>query len=264
MPMSPVPAERAVPARRTLLAAALAAVAACAAAPMTATAWPFGDERVAGSGNVVRQARQVGRFSGIAFGLPGHLELRTGSAESVTVETDDNLQPLVETVVEGDLLRIRPARRNLDLRTKNLRIVVTARQVDRLAVGGPGAIDADAMRGRELRVELGGSGRIDVRDIEGDRLSVSVGGSGELRAGGGKVGRMAISIGGSGDVDLGKVAAERASVSIGGSGDVTVWSRSELRVSIAGSGDVKYYGDPRLSHSIAGSGAVRRLGAAPR
>lgn len=263
---SPAPhTERPVRAagRRTLLGAALATFVACAA-PTTAGAWPFGGERVEGNGNVTRQARQVGRFDGIALGLPGHLELRSGAAEGVTVETDDNLQPLIETVVDGGMLRIRPTRRNLDLRTKTLRIVVTARQVERLSLGGSGTIDADALRGRALRIELGGSGKVRVRSMEGDTLSVSVGGSGDLQADGGKVGEVSVSIGGSGDVDLGRVEAERASVSIGGSGDVTLWARNALSMSIAGSGDVHYYGDPKLRRSIAGSGDARRLGDAPR
>jgi hypothetical protein len=250
-----------IPALRALM---LAAALACAALPPAAMAWPFGSEQVEGNGNVTRQARKVESFNGIALGLPGRLELRSGNVDSVTVETDDNLQALIETRVEDGMLRIRPAKRNLNLRTRNLRVVVTARQIERLSLGGSGTIDADVLRGKRLDLDVGGSGKIQIAQLEAETVAVSVAGSGDLRADGGAVRELSVSIGGSGSVDLGKVGADSARVSIAGSGDVTLWAKNDLRASIAGSGDVGYYGDPKVSRSVAGSGEVRRIGSAPR
>ena len=241
-------------AARSLL---LAATLACVAAPTPVMAWPFGGEKVEGSGSVTRQARQVERFTGIA------LELRMGNTEGITIETDDNLQRLIETEVDDGVLRIRPTKRNMNLRARTMKIVVNARQIERLSLGGSGTIDAEALRAQTLRVNLGGSGKIRVASIDAEKVSVSVGGSGDFRANGGKARDVSVSIGGSGNVDLGKVAADSASISVAGSGDVTVWARRELSMSIAGSGDVKYYGDPQLRSSVAGSGKSRRLGDAP-
>ncbi len=249
------------PALRALM---LAAALACTVAPPTAMAWPFGGEQVEGSGSVTRQARKVDSFNGVALGLPGRLELRSGSVDSVTVETDDNLQALVETRVEDGMLRIRPVKRNLDLRTRNLKIVVTARQIERLSLGGSGTIDADVLRGKRLDVDVGGSGKIRIARLDAETVAAKVAGSGDLHADGGTVRDLSVSIGGSGSVDMGKVATDTARVSIAGSGDVTVWAKNDLRAKIAGSGDVGYYGDPTVSRSVAGSGEVRRIGNAPR
>ncbi|WP_306393903.1 head GIN domain-containing protein [Telluria beijingensis] len=245
---------------RTLL---LAATLACAAAPAPAMAWPFGGEKVEGNGSVTRQSRQVEHFRGISLELPAQVELRMGNTEGITIETDDNLQRLIETEVDDGVLRIRPTKRNMNLRARTMKIVVNARQIERLSLGGSGTIDAEALRAPTLRFNLGGSGKIRVASLESDRVSISVGGSGDFRANGGKTRDVSVSIGGSGNVDLGKVAADSASVSVAGSGDVTVWARNELSMSIAGSGDVNYYGDPQLRRSVAGSGEARRLGGAP-
>lgn len=247
-------------AMRTLL---LAATLACVAAPAPAMAWPFGGEKVEGNGSVTRQTRQVERFSGISLELPAQVELRMGSSESVTIETDDNLQRLIETEVDDGVLRIRPTKRNMNLHTRTMKIVVNARQIERLSLGGSGSIDAEALRAPSLRFNLGGSGKIRIASLESDKVSISVGGSGDLRANGGKTRDVSVSIGGSGNVDLGKVAADSVSVSVAGSGDATVWARQELSISIAGSGDINYYGDPQVRRSVAGSGDVRRLGGAP-
>jgi hypothetical protein len=250
-------------ARRTLLAACIAASLA-AATQAAAGSWSWGGEQVQGSGRIVKQVRQVGNFSGLSLGLPGHVALRIGNTEGITIEADDNLLPLVETVVENGTLTIRPTRRNLNLQSKSIRIVVQARSIERLALGGSGSIDADALRARKLDIDLGGSGSINLKGVDSDALAVSLGGSGDLKAAGGTTGKLTVSIGGSGDVDLGRVQARSASVTIAGSGEATVWARNELSATIAGSGDVNYYGDPQVSKSSVGSGGVRRMGAAPK
>jgi hypothetical protein len=249
----------------------LALAAACAlafTAPLQrAQAFTFswgGGEQVQGSGHVTRQAREIGHFTGLSLSVPGNVELRTGSSEGVTVETDDNVQAAIETVVENGTLKIRPAKRNLNIRTHTLKIVVQARNVDQVSVGGSGSLDADALRGKAVKVDLGGSGSINIRNIEGEHLAVTIGGSGNLKSAGGSARNVSVSIAGSGDVDLGSVKADSASVNVAGSGQATVWPAKALSMTIAGSGDVNYYGDPTVSKSVVGSGGARRLGAAPR
>jgi len=250
-------------ARRAMLGACVAATLALAG-QAGATNWSWGGEQIQGSGRIVKQNRQVSGFTGLSLGVPGRVELRIGSSESVTVEGDDNVLPLVETVVEDGSLKIRPARRNLNFQTKAIRVVVQARSIDRLSLGGSGSIDADPLKARRLDVDVGGSGSVNLKGVEADTLSVSLGGSGDLQAARGNVGKLSVSIGGSGDVDLGRVQATSASVSVAGSGEATVWPRNALSVSIAGSGDVNYYGDPQVRKSTAGSGEVKRIGASPR
>lgn len=250
--------------RGIALAAALAAALACAAAPSMAGGWPWGGEQVQGSGSIKRQARQVSHFTGLALEVPGKLELRIGDSEGLVIETDDNVLPLVETVVENGTLKIRPSKRNLSLKTRNLKIVVNARQIERLALGGSGSIDSDALRAPRLQIDLGGSGDIKLRGLESETVSVNLGGSGDFSARGGNARKLSVSIGGSGTVDMGQVRVDDASVSVAGSGEATVWARNELSMTIAGSGDVNYYGDPRVSKSVVGSGDARRIAAAPR
>lgn len=250
--------------RRFLIAAC--ALACIALAPQAEAAdWSWGkSETVQGSGRVQRQARDVAHFDGVAMSLPGNVEVKSGnSREGLTIETDDNLLPLIETVVEDGTLKIR-AKKNTNLRTRNLKIVVQARDVDRLVLAGSGNIDADVVHGGRVKFDVGGSGSIKVRKLEGESVNIALGGSGDLKALDGGVRSMSISIGGSGTVDLAHVRTENASVTVAGSGDATLWVRDSLSLTVAGSGDVNYYGDPQVTRSVVGSGNVKRLGASPR
>jgi hypothetical protein len=248
--------------RNALIAASVFAAAAPLAIVSASPLGWFAGERVQGNGNVSRQVREVASFSGLGLGLPGTVEVRMGDAESVTIESDDNILPLIETVVEDGTLKIRPVRRNLQLDTRKLKVVVTARKLERIAVGGSGSVDAEGLRGGNLHFDVGGSGSMSLRDISGESVTVSLGGSGNLKATG-TADKLKISIGGSGKVSTGQLATREAVVSIGGSGQAVVWAKQALSVSVAGSGDVSYYGEPQLTKSVMGSGSVKRLAGGP-
>lgn len=249
-------------ARRRLLLGACALACLGSAAP--AGAWDWGRrEAVQGSGNVKRQVREVGHFSGVAMALAGKVEVRRGDREGVTIEADDNLLPLIETVIEDGTLQIRN-KRGTSIRTRNLKVTVQARDLDRLALGGSGTIDADRVNGAHVQFDIGGSGSINVGKVEGERIVANIGGKGDLKANDGNVRTVSISIGGMGSVDLGHVRTESANVTVAGSGNATLWVRDSLSLTVAGSGDVNYYGDPQISKTVMGSGSLHRLGAAPR
>ncbi len=242
---------------------ALALTVPAVQAQAAGTSW-FSVGHTQGNGVIKKENRSIGHFTGVSMGLPGSVELRQGNTESLSIETDENLLPLIETVVDNGTLRIRTVKKNTGIETKHLKIVIQYKEVDSLSLGGSGSIDADALKGGKVHIDLGGSGNVTVKSVDADSMSVAIGGSGSLKAAGGNVGKLSVSIGGSGEIDAGQVKANDVSVSIGGSGQANVWAVSMLSASIAGSGDVNYYGDPKTSKSVVGSGGLRRVGGAPR
>jgi hypothetical protein len=256
---------RRLPARvRAAFLTALLAGTALAAMPALAADWTWGfGKNISGSGTIKSEVRTVSGFTSISLSLPAYVEVRQGSSEGVTVETDDNLLPLVETVVENGALKIRSLEKNTNLKTKNMKITVNAKTIEALAVAGSGDIRADALKAGNLKVAISGSGDIHLKSLESEALKVSISGSGDFSAAG-KSASVEASIAGSGDVKAGKLQAGEVKVSIAGSGSAEFWARDTLKSSIAGSGDVTYYGDAKVSSSKAGSGTVKRLGAAPQ
>lgn len=253
--------------RRRLGALLLAAGALACAAPATVAlasplSWLHG-ERVQGSGAITRQSRELGHFTALATSVGGSIEVRLGNTESVSIETDDNLQSQIETVIENGTLRIRPLKKEMQLEPHTLKIVLQAKTLERIAVGGSGTVDADRLHGQKLAFDIGGSGAISVRNLEAQSVAVSLGGSGSLKASG-TTEQLQVSIGGSGKVQAGPLAARDVQISIGGSGQATVSAKQSLNVSVAGSGDISYYGDPQVTKSILGSGSLKRLGGTPQ
>ncbi len=247
------------------IALALGAII-CGAAATSALAGPVAGEHEHANRAVKfqsRQTRELAHFTGLSVGANIRVELRLGDAESVTIETDANLPPMLDTVIENGMLRVRPAN-NMRFDTRSVRVVVRARQIDHISLGGSASVGSDTLRARKLQIDVSGSGSFNVRSIDAESVSVALSGSGGFKVGGGRVNHLSIVVGGSGDVNAGALRADDVSVSIGGSGKAMVWARDHLSVSIAGSGDVAYYGDPIVRQSVAGSGSVKRMGGAAR
>ncbi len=229
--------------------------------PIHAGDWGFG-KRVTGSGVIVTETRQVSGFSGIGLSTPADVEIRQGNSEGLTITGDDNIVPLVETVVEEGSLKVRWKEKNINTSYKQLKITIDAKTVEKLAVGGSGNVHAASLKTPRLKVSIGGSADVTVQSLACDELEGSIAGSGTLSAGG-KTKTMRLSVSGSGDIKMPRLEAEDVKISVAGSGDATVWATGKLSVSVAGSGDVRYYGNAEVSQSVAGSGSIKKLGSAP-
>ena len=242
---------------------ALVVAGACAfaAAPVVAWEWGFGT-KVAGSGNIKSETRSVSDFTGISLAVPAKAEIVQGAIESISIETDDNILPLIETVVESGKLKIRFKDKNTSVVTKNLRMTINVKAIESISVAGSGDVRAAKLQAAKLKASIAGSGDLRIAALDADFLTVSIAGSGDFSAGG-KANLVEASIAGSGDIKIEKLAANNVKLSIAGSGDATVWAKDTLKISVAGSGDVSYYGDAKVSQSVAGSGSVKRLGNAP-
>ena len=243
--------------RRQFLATAWA-LAALAAAPSARAA-----EQVDGRGSVQLQTRAPGAFTAVQLGMTAQVEVRIGGADDITIETDDNLLPLIETPVVNGALQIRLSRSVAGIHPTTLRIVVRARRIDRLAVAGSGSMRTEALRAGSLKLDVAGTGSIVAAGLHCDALEASVAGSGSITVDG-EAPTLTASVAGSGDLVAGRLRSETARVSLAGSGNATVWTAGALTASLVGSGDLRYYGNPRVRTSSVGSGTVRQAAGSPR
>lgn len=221
-----------------------------------------GAPEVVGSGVARTETRNLSGFHGLTLSIEARLELNQDGSEGLTITGDDNIVPLVETVVEDDTLNIRWKRGIRSTSYKDLAIVVHAKSVDALTIAGSGEISAKALKAGNLRISLAGSGRAAVDALNADSANVSIEGSGSIAAAG-RIGSLDVSVAGSGRLSAAKLESQKARIAVAGSGRATVWAAQALDASVLGSGTVRYYGNPRVNSAVAGSGTVRQMGEQP-
>lgn len=130
--------------------------------PAHVNAWNlFTDKTVTGSGHTAMEKRELAAFQTIAIDLPCKVELIQGSSENITIEADDNLLPLIETVVSNGQLTIR-ATTTLDI-----------------SIAGSGDIRAARLSAQNVNVSIAGSGNATLWVRKA--LTVSIAGSGNVQ-----------------------------------------------------------------------------------
>ena len=238
-----------------------AALAAALAAPAAARAdswhWITSGRAVQGDGKKVTQPRDVPEFKAVR--LVGSLDVRVkvGAPRAASVTIDENLQPLVETHVEGDTLVIDT--RNLSYRGEG-RVDLATPSLRAFAIEGSGdvAVDGSAATRADLQLSVSGSGNLDWRGQAG-RLEVAIEGSGDVRLDG-RAEALRLRIEGSGDVKAERLTAAAADVGISGSGDAELTlAGGRLVASVEGSGDVVWHGSAQVERAdVSGSGSIVR------
>ena len=237
----------------------LALAGTLAMAALTALPGPaLAADTVVGSGQAASEPRTVGEFNAIAVSGGIRLKVRQGPTAAVVVSADNNLLPLLDTVVDGDKILQLRWKKGSSLRTRSRASVdVVAPQLRAVSSSGSADIDLDTMKSPQLALSISGSGDIRARGLANDELSIAISGSGDVQAAG-QAGRLRVKIAGSGDVKTDALQADDVSVRIAGSGDASVRADKTLDVSVAGSGDVVYSGNASVTHKVAGSGSVRK------
>lgn len=223
-----------------------------------AFAAPPADAVTRGSGTVATETRTAADFDGIAISGSMKLEVRQAAREAVSISADDNVLPLVETIVEGRTLKVRMKKgESVQTRTP-IRVTVDVVKLNAVASSGAGDVRIEGLKTPLLKLSVAGSGDAALKGLQADALEVSIAGSGDLR-GDGTARQVKLSIAGSGDAVLTDLMADDVTVSIAGSGDAKVTANKSLSATVAGSGDVQYRGSAAtVRTSVMGSGTIRK------
>jgi hypothetical protein len=197
-----------------------------------------GSDGAQGSGDIRTEDRPVQGFSRIKAATFGTLTITQSGSESLSIEADDNILPLLTSEVRNGTLEL-GVRPNTWISNAHIAYTVTVKSLD--------------------EVELSGSGDARLVGIDTGALRISISGSGGVTSSG-RAGDQRVQISGSGDYDGSDTGSKTATVDINGSGEAVLKVSDTLDVDINGSGDVEYIGDPAVNQDISGSGTVRRRG----
>jgi hypothetical protein len=211
---------------------------------------------VRGNGTVRFESRDVPSFSGIENQGSGLVRFSQGATRQVTVETDANILPYVETEVRGGVLVLR-TRPGMSINPTRLVFRVTTPELQTIGIKGSGDFRMDtALATDVLTILIEGSGSLDGA-ITADAVTADIRGSGDITLGG-KARLAQFAIDGSGDITAADLSATDAQVVIRGSGSVTLQASGTLDVNISGSGDVRYQGGAKVTVRSSGSGTVKQ------
>jgi len=225
----------------------------------TTTLSTFAQERIVGDGNLKKETRDVGSFTGVLLSGNANVDLTYGDSKNITVEADANILPYVETTVENGNLVVK-MRNKTSINTKN-KIVVHAslRQVAKLRVSGSGNISGsgDFSNDGKTEIAVSGSGNINVAMNSFNETKINISGSGNVTLSGKSTNNIDATISGSGSIDCAQVSCNDVFAHVSGSGNIKVYANKSIDAKVSGSGNIYYKGAPtNINLKSSGSGKI--------
>ncbi len=210
-----------------------------------------------GSGNIISETRQVGKFEGIRSSGSIDIEVKNGDNFFVEIEGDDNILPYVITEVKNDMINVH-FKSGTSFRNVHVKAYITSPVINKITVSGSGDIISKNILKDDDQIELriSGSGNI-AAPVDAPQVEAIISGSGQINL----KGRTKIfegSVSGSGDLKCRELLAENSNVKISGSGTAHVFASLRLKALSSGSGNIYFSGNPKSQEiKKSGSGSIQ-------
>ncbi len=189
-----------------------------------------------GSGTMKLEKRDVPAFSAVNISGAYDVEIVVQKEQSLEIEGDDNLLPLIKTEVKNGVLSINNEK---SFSTKKaLRVRISVQNLDAISTSGASEFTVTNVKSDEFNIEASGAGSI---EISGETKTLEVGMSGAV------------------GLDAKDLKAQKVTVTTSGAASADVYASEELRASVSGAGNVDYYGDPKtVSEDTSGAGSISK------
>lgn len=189
-------------------------------------------ELVRGSGNVISEDRDVSGFSKVSISGSGNLFIEQGDEESLTIEAEDNILPLITTRVSRSTLTIKI---NRGIPTKDPNYYLKVKDLASISISGSVSVSCPSLNTDSLVIKSSGSGNITLA---------------------GTVDSQDIESSGSFKYYAEELKSSSCVIDASGSGELTVNVIDDLNITASGSVKVTYIGSPSITQKTSGSATI--------
>lgn len=212
---------------------------------------------IRGDGNVLKETRKVGSFTGIDVSGAFKIVIKQGTTEEVVVEADANLLPIIRTDVVGSTLRI-DTKKSVSNPT-TMKVYVTVKDLSDIDVSGAVDIVSDGLLTlNELKIDASGASDSDL-ELSVKRLGLDCSGASKMKFRG-TAGVVEMDLSGASDIFAYDFVAETYNMEISGAGNAQIHATKKLSASVSGAGTVKYKGSPtEINQDVSGAGSIRKV-----
>jgi hypothetical protein len=204
-----------------------------------------------GNGKVVKVERNISNFKAIEVSNGIDLSITQDSFEKVVVETDENIQKILKTEVEGEMLKI-----YLEegvLHAKKLNVYVTLKQLKALDTSsGADAKSTGKINAEDLKINSS-SGSEAKMEVSCQHLTARSSSGSNIKLSGTAQYLTADSSSGS-EINGSSLVAEKADLSASSGADIDVQVTRELKAHASSGAGINVSGSPSVKETNSSSG----------
>jgi hypothetical protein len=191
------------------------------------------DQGISGNGRVVEETRDISGFTGVHVSSGIDVYLSQGDEFEVVVEADENLQDVILTEVNGNMLVVKTD--HVSIRSAKSKIVhVTLPELEELKISSAGdCVGQNPFSCGDLRLSISSAGDLSL-EVDADRIDLDISSSGDARLAG---------------------SADEFNVRLSSAGDLNAFDlvAAKVDVDVSSAGNIYYRGDARVIHSRSSS-----------
>jgi hypothetical protein len=190
---------------------------------------------VKGDGVIKAEDRTVSDFTKVV--VTGAYEVQwTNGKAALNISADENILPLIKTVVTDGTLEIESSESISPSQT--IKVTLSSAALKAVELTGGNNFKASQVAGDSLKLEATGASNITV-DGSVTNLQAEFTGAGKLKAH--------------------SLQTHTATLTLTGASEAEVNVSDALKVNITGAGSLTYSGDPKVEQNVIGAGRVRHL-----
>jgi autotransporter translocation and assembly factor TamB len=211
---------------------------------------------IKGSGNVIKETRNVSSFTGIDVGGAFDVILIKANKEKVVLEIDDNLMPYVTTKVFGGILEIDNKK---DFRNpKELKVTIYYKSIDEIDLSGAASLfSEDVLKTESLEIDASGASDIELK-LDLDYLEADFSGASRIEFSG-RAKSVEVETSGATVFRAFDLETESFEIDASGAAVARIWVTKELSLEASGASSVRYKGSPSIDIiNISGASSVRK------
>lgn len=216
----------------------------------------YGFGGIKGNGNVVKQDRQIGSFSGLDVGGAFKVFLTQGEKESIVVEADENLLDIITTEVRGNTLMIKTTE---DIRdSEALNIYLTFKDMEEIEVSGAcHLLGENKMKFENLELDCSGASDVELK-LGASDLNMDCSGASQVELYG-SAKSVDLDLSGASHFDGYDLEADIYNVDVSGAAHAKVYVNKELSAEVSGAASLKYKGEPVIKeHDVSGAASMKK------
>lgn len=193
-----------------------------------------------GNKNVVKEMRDLPAFSKVQAGGAFDIYIELGDAQSVEIETDENILPKIKTEVEDKTLKI--SSKGINNPTKlNVYLVVT--EIESIYGSGASDIESVGILNAEM-LETRASGASDVKlEVDVENLRSEASGASTIHLSG-TADQHSLQASGASDIKAGKLTTQTTTANLSGASTAKVYAVKDVIGDVSGSSDLDFTASP--------------------
>jgi hypothetical protein len=180
------------------------------------------------------------------------------SSSSIKVEADENLQQYIETIDDGDVLRIKTQEGFNPQPSRQIKVYVSSAVFKRFEASGACDVFSESRITNSSEIDFDLSGSCDVTmDVNTPKTSVDMSGAGTIKLKG-ETKDFRVNGSGSTTIKCFDLLAENVDLHLSGAGDAEVYASVKLTGNISGAASVHYKGAARPDIHTSGATALQK------